>query len=1059
MKTPFLTSLALSLALGAALQAELTHRYSFLSDASDSVGTAHAIPQGAAVVGGGFAYLDGSSGTYLELPPGLIQGYEELTIEAWVTFYSSDQNWTRLFDFGGINGPVGRNYIMFTPHSSGGDHRLSISDADPGYNHEEMVVLPGTLDDDIPHHIVAVFKPAEGWMAVYEDGVLVGANTQITIPLSAIDPENCFIGRSLYAADGWATMDLDELRIHDKALTAGEVIASLVSGPDLVNYDPGSLLSVTVNLPAQVLEGARVTPELTANYAAVGEVVLGPREATITSSDPLVLEVQADGSLIARGTGTVTVTADVNGVSGTATVTVQPNPAVLAHRWSFNESPGATTVKDSVGGADGTVRPSQAGSRQLTFDNGKAVFPGGVSYTDAAYIDLPDGIISSKQNITIEVWTTWNGPAGSYWQRIFDFGNSQKGDNPHNSGNGTGGLFLTPLGAAGSPDGVQYNAGPTGFAGEQFLTGPEPLPIGQQLHIVCTYAPDLNSSQLWINGRLIASALAPWQLSELQDQNNWLGASQWNDPPFNGTIDELRIYEGALSELEIILNQQAGPDALPPSPGLLQSVSLRAPTLFLGNPDPVYAELLADYENVQDVNVSGLSGSKFTSSDPGIFIVDDDGGMLPVSLGTATLTATFQGQKVTTTVEVVAPTALSLTTPSPLPAGGMPQGIELTATYPGDLTANAVAFEGVTYSSSNPDVATVDPATGAILPVGPGTATITAQYGGLEATAPVQVQLPEGYQPPTLIHRYTFDGVPGATLVEDVVGDADGELINPSADSTFTGTGRLKLQGGPWNDVIQSGYVNLPNGMFSSLPSVTVEGWINWAGPAGSSWQRIFDVGRNSAVDEFGNPLEDVYANPGVSYMFLTPQIGNNTLRFGIKEGTGPEVPQLNAAALPVGQDIHFALVYDTASGAARLYVNGQRVAIGAIVHPLSVLEDINVYLGRSQWTDPYFAGEFDELRVYEGALLDREVALSYAAGPDTLPDFSPPPVLTARIEGDNILIEWPASATGYALHTSNQLGPNASWTAVGQAPVEANGMLRVSLPITGSAAFYRLAK
>jgi hypothetical protein len=84
------------------------------------------------------------------------------------------------------------------------------------------------------------------------------------------------------------------------------------------------------------------------------------------------------------------------------------------------------------------------------------------------------------------------------------------------------------------------------------------------------------------------------------------------------------------------------------------------------------------------------------------------------------------------------------------------------------------------------------------------------------------------------------------------------------------------------------------------------------------------------------------------------------------------------------------AVVYDTAAGAARLYVNGQRVATGPITHPLSVVEDLNVYLGRAQWTDPHFAGEFDEFRVYRGTFLDDEVAATFAAGPDQLPTLAP---------------------------------------------------------------------
>ena len=44
---------------------------------------------------------------------------------------------------------------------------------------------------------------------------------------------------------------------------------------------------------------------------------------------------------------------------------------------------------------------------------------------------------------------------------------------------------------------------------------------------------------------------------------------------------------------------------------------------------------------------------------------------------------------------------------------------------------------------------------------------------------------------------------------------------------------------------------------------------------------------------------------------------------------------------------------------------------------------DINVWLGRSQWPDPYFNGQLDEFRIYSGVLSDASVAASFANGPD----------------------------------------------------------------------------
>ncbi len=54
--------------------AALQHRYSFATDASDSVGHADGTLEGAATISGGQVHLDGTRGTFVNLPGGLIAG-------------------------------------------------------------------------------------------------------------------------------------------------------------------------------------------------------------------------------------------------------------------------------------------------------------------------------------------------------------------------------------------------------------------------------------------------------------------------------------------------------------------------------------------------------------------------------------------------------------------------------------------------------------------------------------------------------------------------------------------------------------------------------------------------------------------------------------------------------------------------------------------------------------------------------------------------------------------------------------------------------------------------
>ena len=79
--------LAFWLAAPGLAQAEIVHRYSFASDAKDSVGGKDGALTGAAAVAGGQLVLDGSAGTYLDLPIGdTIANLSSATFETWVTW-------------------------------------------------------------------------------------------------------------------------------------------------------------------------------------------------------------------------------------------------------------------------------------------------------------------------------------------------------------------------------------------------------------------------------------------------------------------------------------------------------------------------------------------------------------------------------------------------------------------------------------------------------------------------------------------------------------------------------------------------------------------------------------------------------------------------------------------------------------------------------------------------------------------------------------------------------------------------------------------------------------
>jgi len=227
-----------------------------------------------------------------------------------------------------------------------------------------------------------------------------------------------------------------------------------------------------------------------------------------------------------------------------------------------------------------------------------------------------------------------------------------------------------------------------------------------------------------------------------------------------------------------------------------------------------------------------------------------------------------------------------------------------------------------------------------------------------------------------LVHRYAFDG--SGPAVRDSSGGPDGAVIG----AALTGTGAVTLEGRMTDE-----YVDLPNGILSALDSATLEVWLTWYG--GPEWQRIFDIGDDQSGVEGAQ-------GSGSSYLFLTPRItdqGGRLVRVAYQRTSYPEV-QLDATrTLPTGTLTHVAVTFDAATETLALYLDGAFESSKTTTDTpirLSVINDINVWLGRSQYAaDPDLGATIEEFRVYSAALSAAQVRSSYAAGPNAT--FLPP--------------------------------------------------------------------
>lgn len=556
--------------------AHLKHRYAFneapgsttvVDDVSGANGTLR--NGGSSVFTGSTLILSNAvntpssgAGAHVDLPNGIISALTNGTFEMWVRLAPiANANWQRVFDFGGTPGgedvPNGGSYIFFSPRTgtSGGSRLVFKPNTGP-----ENLFLDGAQIPNAMTHVVVTYHPGRNLSRLYINGTPV-ATGLATSPFSTLNDVNNWLGRSQYGGDHYFNGAFDEFRIYEGAMSEGDVKASYAAGPNTVNAMAGELQSLTLQVQTVVQGGAQAAAVL-ANYENVSGVDVTASPLTqFSSSDTNIATVTAAGVIQALKAGTVTITALHNGVTTSQQIQVTGG-AGLVNRYSFNESSG-TSVADSVSGKNGMIlNPSTA-----SFGGGKLRLNNSGNNVDTnAYVDLPNYLIRSRTNMTIEMWVSWEGNFTANWQRIFDFGSITSGAEGV-EGNGFHYLLMCPRsGATGNRFRTTVSTNSNAGGAERVIDAGFTFPQNTETHVVLTYNSGSNGTNaamsVWVNGTNVSALGTSIPLSVLNDVNNWLGRAQYNDPYFNGSYNEFRIYEGAMTGAEIAASRAAGPDAV-----------------------------------------------------------------------------------------------------------------------------------------------------------------------------------------------------------------------------------------------------------------------------------------------------------------------------------------------------------------------------------------------------------------------------------------------------------------------------------------------------------------
>jgi len=426
------------------LSAGPTHRYSFnetaAADASglafnDSVGSANGVVQ--ATVGVPVPQFTGSrlmlpggpvaTGPYGDLPNGLLSanstdngGSGEFTMEVWFKV-TNTRLWSHVFDFGSagtlgssgveIAGPGNNSGLTMLDDlmygaQVGGDvnrHRLEwgnrdIEPAGSTTNAARNVEITqyGVFNTD--RHLVVTWKESTGEVLAYENGIQV-ATLSVSNSMSALNDINNWLGRSQYG-DNTMEGEIDEVRIYNHVLTAGEALGNFQAGPDVVNTSatlaistPPQNATVDQNSSVTFSVSAGGTPPLFYQWRQNGSAISGATNRIYTLTSAAAVN-NGDTYSVVVSNLTTSVT------SGDATLTVTPNQApsfqVLYERRDGNRDNYSGTIGGSFQVGATPVPVTHLGYYDMNEDglnqsHRVGIWPASGGTTPLAFVTIPAG--------------------------------------------------------------------------------------------------------------------------------------------------------------------------------------------------------------------------------------------------------------------------------------------------------------------------------------------------------------------------------------------------------------------------------------------------------------------------------------------------------------------------------------------------------------------------------------------------------------------------------------------------------------------------------------------
>ena len=621
--------------------------------------------------------------------------------------------------------------------------------------------------------------------------------------------------------------------------------------------------------------------------------------------------------------------------------------------YKFDETTNSTTTTaDSSGNGDNA---SLIGN--VTFVpgvNNNAISLSG----NASYISLTNNqTIASLSDFTVSTWVYLNSIA--QWARVFDFGF------------GTGRwMMLTVLGSKT----IEYSI--KDYGGSYTVAASQALPVGVWMHVAVTQQG--NNVSIYLNGTLSGTGTV-WKLplqiyrSDVPAQN-FIGHSQYSaDPYLNGSIDDFRLYQGALSPAQIVALSQFLVLDLPfaESNGTVTADATGNGNIgqLIGGASFVAGRYPSDNPSNNAVRLDGSSGyinlptgivsqvSDFTIS-AFVYLNSAQTSARVFDFGSGTSNYMYFTPRGTNGVAqynvLLNGTTYSLNASAAVPVGSwihvaVTQRFNVVTLYiNGQFTASLnipatpAQLGATTQNWIGRSQYSADPYLNGIVD------NFTIYYRTLAPSEIISLAQP-------FVFYYAFNQTSGTIVSDSSVNGYNGTLIGNATFVPGLSGNAVKLNG--INSYVQINATNI----LQNVNDFTVATWVYLNSLV--TWHRIFDFGFGTA-----------------QYVMFTPcGVNGCDAQFLIKQPNGTTYTVSAPSSLPTGQWVHVAVTL--AGNWGTIYVNGTAFAWGTIpITPAQIYNSTLTagnYIGHSQYSgDPYLNGTVDDFRFYQGALSAAQIAM-----------------------------------------------------------------------------------